>query len=380
MIRTFRRGLELVPPYRAGKPPIARADVTPFKLSSNENPFPPLPAVEAAIRDALGASISTYPQIAAPELLSALGTRFDVEPEQIALGAGSVEVAAQIIHALTSEGDEVMYAWRSFEAYPILTRVAGAVPVEVPLGDDSAHDLPAMAAAVTDRTRVIFICNPNNPTGTTVSADALDEFLQTVPSRVLVVVDEAYVHFNTDPNSAVGLDLFRRYDNVAVLHTFSKAYGLAGLRVGYAIAPAEVVAELRKTAIPFAVTALAQAAAVASLEAEAELQARVDTLVVRRGELTTELERLGLPVVRSSANFVWVKTGAATAAVEETLAAHSISARAFPGEGVRISIGEAASVAAIVRALASVPASELASVPASVQASAPAATHTPVHA
>ena len=366
MIRTFRRGLELVPPYRAGKPPIARADTTPFKLSSNENPFPPLPSVEAAIRDALGASISTYPQISAPELVSALGTRFGVEPEQIALGAGSVEVAAQIIHALTSPGDEVMYAWRSFEAYPILTRVAGAVPVEVPLDDASAHDLTAMAAAVTDRTRVIFVCNPNNPTGTTVSADALDAFLQMVPSDVLVVIDEAYVHFNTDPSSAVGLELFRRYDNVAVLHTFSKAYGLAGLRVGYAIAPTEVAEQVRKTAIPFAVTALAQAAAVASLEAEAELQARVDTLISRRAELTTELEQLGLPVVRSSANFVWLKTGDATAAIDEALAAHSISARAFPGEGIRISIGEAASIAAIVRAIASAPASTT--------------LHTPVHA
>lgn len=357
MIRTFRQGLELVPPYRAGKPPVARADVTPFKLSSNENPFPPLPSVEAAIRDALGTSISTYPQIAAPELVAALAVRFGVEPEEIALGAGSVEVAAQIIHALTSPCDEVMYAWRSFEAYPILTRVAGAVPVEVPLDADSAHDLPAMAAAVTERTRVIFVCNPNNPTGTTVSAEALDAFLTSVPSHILVVIDEAYVHFNTDPNSAVGMELFRRYDNVAVLHTFSKAYGLAGLRVGYAIAPARVAAEVRKTAIPFAVTALAQAAAVASLDAEAELQARVDTLVERRAELTTELEQLGLPVVRSSANFVWLKTGDATAGLEEALAAHSISVRSFPGEGIRISIGEAASVAAIVRAVASVPAS-----------------------
>lgn len=344
-----------MPPYRAGKPPIAQPGVTPFKLSSNENPFPPLPSVEAAIRESLSSSISTYPQISAPELVGALATRFGVDAEQIALGAGSVEVAAQIIHALTSPGDEVMYAWRSFEAYPILTRVAGAVPVEVPLDEASGHNLPAMAAAVTDRTKVIFVCNPNNPTGTTVSADALDAFLRSVPSHILVVIDEAYVHFNTDPDSAVGMELFRRYDNVAVLHTFSKAYGLAGLRVGYAIAPAEVAAEVRKTAIPFAVTAIAQAAAVASLEAEAELQARVKTLVARRAELTTELEQLGLPVVRSSANFVWLNTGEATDAINDALAAQSISARAFPGEGIRISIGEAASVAAIVHAIASAP-------------------------
>ncbi|GAA1599974.1 histidinol-phosphate transaminase [Leucobacter chromiireducens] len=352
-VTQFRPGLEKVAAYRAGKPAPVGPDGRSVKLSSNENPYAPLPSVVRRLAEALPESISRYPSIAAEPLTAALATRFGVAADNLALGSGSVEVAAQLIHALAGPGDEVMFAWRSFEAYPILVRVAGAVPVEVPLDADARHDLSAMADAITDRTRLIFVCNPNNPTGTVVTEAELEAFMARVPSDVLVVVDEAYVHFDVAADSPSGIDFFRRYDNVAVLHTFSKAYGLAGLRVGYAIAPDAVAEALRKVAIPFAVTRLAQEAAVASLEAEGELQVRIDEMVLERDRLTAALREAGVTVVPSQANFVWLPLGEDTMAAAEGLERHGISARAFAGEGVRISIGDPAEndlVIAAVRA------------------------------
>lgn len=349
--QTFRPGLERIAAYRAGKPAPAGPDGRSVKLSSNENPYSPLPSVVAHLTTVLPEAISRYPSIAAEELTGALARRFDVSPENIALGSGSVEVAGQLIHAMTAPGDEVMFAWRSFEAYPILVRVAGAVPVEVPLDADARHDLPAMAAAITERTSLIFVCNPNNPTGTVVTEAELDAFMAQVPSHVLVVVDEAYVHFDRSADSPSGIEFFRRYPNIAVLHTFSKAYGLAGLRVGYAIAPEEVAEALRKVAIPFAVTRLAQEAAVASLAAEDELQLRIDEMVAERTRLTAALEAQGLTVIPSEANFVWLPLGEATADAGAAFERHGISVRAFAGEGVRVSIGDPAENDAVVAAV-----------------------------
>jgi histidinol-phosphate aminotransferase len=335
----FRPGLERIAAYRPGKPAPLGPDGRSFKLSSNENPYPPLASVTRGLAEALPESLARYPSIAAPEVTAALAARFEVEPENIVLGAGSVEVAGQLIHALTAPGDEVVFAWRSFEAYPILTRVAGAVPVEVPLDADERHDLPAMAAAVTERTGVIFVCNPNNPTGTVVTRAELESFMAAVPERVLVVIDEAYVHFDRDPDSPSGIEFFRRYPNVVVLHTFSKAYGLAGLRIGYAIARPAVAAALRKVALPFGVSRLAQEAAVLSLEAEAELDERIDELVRERARLFDGLLAAGLAPVPSQANFVWLPAGEESVRIAEALERHGISARCFAGEGVRVTVG-----------------------------------------
>ncbi|MDQ0923400.1 histidinol-phosphate aminotransferase [Pseudarthrobacter sp. W1I19] len=333
-----RAGLENFPPYRQGKAPTGIDGLKAFKLSSNENPYPPLPSVTAAVIDAV-ANINLYPEIAAEDLTHAIAHRWAVSPENIALGAGSVEVASQIIHAITNPGDKVMFPWRSFEAYPLLATVAGATPQPIPLAADGSHDLAAMAAAVTRKTKVIFICNPNNPTGSVLSATAVETFVQSIPSDVVVVLDEAYVHFNCDPATAVGVDMFRKYPNVAVLHTFSKAYGLAGLRLGYAIAAPDLITTLRKVAVPFAVTALAQQAGVASLQAENELQERIDILVTERRRVHAALLDAGLPVLQSEANFLWLdsrdRTGALTALFEE----NALSVRAFPEEGIRITIG-----------------------------------------
>lgn len=336
---SIRSGFERIPSYRAGKPAQLGPDGLSAKLSSNENPYEPLPSVLEALARALPASVNRYPSIAAPELTAALATRLGVAPETLAFGAGSVEVASQLITALAGAGDEVMYAWRSFEAYPILVQLAGATPVQVALDADGRHDLSAMADAITDRTRLIFVCNPNNPTGTVVTHDEVEEFLARVPERVLVVLDEAYLHFNGDADSAVGIEFFTRFTNVAVLHTFSKAYGLAGLRLGYAVAQPDVADALRKAAIPFGLSALAQAGGVASLAAEGELQDRVDVLVEERGRVVTALRAAGIPVLDSQANFVWLPVGEMSDGMAGVFAARGISVRCFSGDGIRISVG-----------------------------------------
>ncbi|MGP9490371.1 histidinol-phosphate transaminase [Glutamicibacter sp. AOP5-A2-7] len=343
-----RPSLAAVPAYRQGKSAAPGAS----KLSSNESPHAPLPSVVQSIAEGLE-SIHRYPNMAAPELITALAEQYDLDPAEISLGAGSVEVASQLIHAVTGEDDEVMFAWRSFEAYPSLVRIAGAVPVEIPLDAEFKHDLPAMLDAITERTRLIFICNPNNPTGTVVAADALEEFVASVPRNILVVIDEAYVHFDRSDIRADGLALFRKYPHVAVLHTFSKAYGLAGLRIGYAVSPKPVAQSLRKVAVPFGVTDLAQRAAVASLEAADELGVRIDEVVEQRERMLEGLLAAGYPAVPSEANFVWVAAADRTAELEALLREGNVVVRAFPGEGLRISSGSVQDVDRVLAAVTS---------------------------
>lgn len=348
-----RPGLDAVPAYRQGRPAPDGAS----KLSSNESPHPPLPSVIAAVQDRL-AHINRYPDMSAEAVRSRIAERHGVAAEQVTVGAGSVELAAQLIHATAGAGDEVMFAWRSFEAYPSLVRIAGATPVAVPLDADHQHDLDAMLAAITSRTRLIFVCNPNNPTGTVLGADELERFVAAVPRDILVVIDEAYVHFDRSAyfdasgGQGAGVQLFRRHPHVAVLHTFSKAYGLAGLRIGYAIAPTVIAENQRKTAIPFGVTDLAQTAAIASLDAEHELAARIDDVVVQRARLSALLEAAGWSPSPSQANFVWVPSGPRTAHLEELLRAGGVITRAFAGEGVRISSGTAEDIDRVEAALA----------------------------
>lgn len=342
-----RHGLDAVPAYRQGRSAPSGAS----KLSSNESPHPPLPSVVRAVEDCLG-SLHRYPNMAAPDLIGRLARMHDVPTEAVTVGAGSVELASQMIHAVAGTGDEVVFAWRSFEAYPSLVRVAGATPVQVPLDSEHGHDLDAMLAAITSRTRLVFVCAPNNPTGTVIDPAALERFVDAVPRDVLVVIDEAYVHFDRSQSSGVGLDLHRRYPHVAVLRTFSKAYGLAGLRVGYAISPSEVAEYQRKVAIPFGVTNLAQQAACASLDAEEELAQRIDEVVRQRDRMTVALTASGWNAVPSQANFVWVSAGERTKHLNELLLDGGVVARAFPGEGLRISSGSAQDVDRVIEALA----------------------------
>lgn len=260
--------------------------------------------------------------------------------ESVVLGPGSVAVVQQAVTAVAQPGDEVVFAWRSFEAYPIVTRVAGATPVPVGLTVDGRHDVEAMAAAVTERTRAVLVCTPNNPTGTVLTATELDWLLDSVPDDVLVVVDEAYAEMVRADSAADGLDLLRRYDNVLVLRTFSKAYGLAGLRVGYGVAHPEVAQALRTTGIPFGVSSLAQAAAAESLLHLEELTARVDAIVAERDRVVAALAAQGWTIPDTQANFVWFDAGEATGALAEVFRDAGLLVRVFPGEGVRVTIAE----------------------------------------
>lgn len=334
----LRAELDGVPAYVPGKPAAAGGPVA-YKLSSNENPYPPLPGVLESALAAAG-NFNRYPDMACTGLMNELADRFGVPLAHLATGTGSVGVAQQLLQATSGPGDEVIYAWRSFEAYPIITQVSGATSVKVPLTGGEVHDLDAMAEAITDRTRLIFVCNPNNPTGTVVRRAELERFLDRVPSDVLVVLDEAYKEFIRDAEVPDGIEIYRDRPNVAVLRTFSKAYGLAGLRVGFAVAHEPVAAALRKTAVPFGVSQLAQDAAVASLRAEDELLGRVGSLVAERTRVSAELVRQGWTVPESHANFVWLRLGERTLDFAGSCERAGVVVRPFKGEGVRVSIGE----------------------------------------
>jgi histidinol-phosphate aminotransferase len=310
-----------------------------YKLSSNENPYPPLPGVMERVVAAVG-SFNRYPDMACTGLMSELADRFGVPLEHLATGTGSVGVAQQLLQATAGPGDEVIYAWRSFEAYPIITQISGATSVRVPLTPGDVHDLDAMADAITDRTRLIFVCNPNNPTGTAVRRAELERFLDRVPSDVLVVLDEAYREFVRDVEVPDGVEFYRQRPNVCVLRTFSKAYGLAGLRVGFAIAREPVAAALRKTAVPFGVSQLAQDAAVASLRAEDELLGRVGSLVCERNRVVEALRGQGWTVPDTQANFVWLRLGERTLDFASVCEGAGVVVRPFVGEGVRVTVGE----------------------------------------
>jgi histidinol-phosphate aminotransferase len=335
----LRSALDRLPTYTPGRAAAPRPGVTTFKMSSNEKPFPPLPSVLEVVRDA-AATMNRYPDMAVTALTEALSAHLGVPTDRIATGPGSVGVLEQLITATCDHGDEVVFAWRSFEAYPILTTLAGARPVMVPLGPGARHDLDAMARAVTDRTRVVLVCTPNNPTGPTVGADELERFLDRVPPEVLVVIDEAYVQFVTAPDAPDALAVHRARHNVVVLRTFSKAYGLAGLRLGYAVAHEPVAAALRKSALPFGVNSLAQAAGIASLEATDELMERVRTLVDERERVVTALRAQGWTLPDQQANFVWFDLGEDTTAFASACEEAGLTVRPYVPDGVRATIAE----------------------------------------
>jgi histidinol-phosphate aminotransferase len=336
-----RESVAAIPAYVAGKPPVPRPGQQVYKLSSNENPYPPLPGVVEAAEAAV-AQMNRYPDMGNSALYAALADRLGVPQERLAAGTGSVAVLYHLLQAFCEPGDEVVYAWRSFEAYPIAVSAVGAVSVQVPVLDDGRHDLAAMAAAVTDRTRVLVVCTPNNPTGPAVTDAELRELVEQVPDHVLVVVDEAYREFVRADDQVDGLALQAAHANVASMRTFAKAYGLAGFRVGYLVAHPEVAGAVRACALPFGVSSVAQAAAVASLAAERELFARVEAIVDERDRVVQRLVEQGWSFPDPQGNFVWLpladRTAEFVAAAEEA----GITVRPFAGEGVRVSIGEPA--------------------------------------
>lgn len=334
MTLRIRPDLDSLPVYVPGKNfPEA------LKLASNEVTEPPLPAVAAAIAEA-AAGINRYPDNGAAALTAALAAKLGVTPGEIQTAGGSVTLCQNLITVTSGPGDEVLFGWRSFETYPLATRVAGATPVTVPLTGDAVHDLPAMAAAVTDRTRLVFLCNPNNPTGTVVEAQALRSFLESIPDDLIVALDEAYVEYsrNDDAHAVDALELRREFPNLVVLRTFSKAYGLAGLRVGYAVADPSVIEALGKVHIPFSVNSVAQAAALAALGAQDQLLARTDAVAAERTRVTAALRDLGYVVADSQANFVWLALGEDAARFAADATAAGLILRPFAGEGVRVTV------------------------------------------
>jgi histidinol-phosphate aminotransferase len=330
-----------IPAYVAGKPPAPRPGQQVYKLSSNENPFPPLPGVVEAAHAAV-AQMNRYPDMGNSALYDALADRLGVPRDRLAAGTGSVAVLYHLLQAFCDPGDEVVYAWRSFEAYPIAVSATGGVSVQVPVTADGRHDLEAMAAAVTDRTKVVIVCTPNNPTGPSVGDADLRQFVERVPDDVLVVVDEAYREFVRAEDPIDALALQAAHANVAVMRTFAKAYGLAGFRVGYLVAHADVAAAVRACSLPFGVSSVAQAAAVASLAAEAELMERVDSIVAERDRVVAGLTEQGWEFPEPQGNFVWLPLRDRTADFVAAAEGAGITVRPFAGEGVRVSIGEPA--------------------------------------
>ena len=341
---------DTLPSYAAGKPPAPVEGLTRYKLSSNENPLGPVPEVARVLAEF--DAVHRYPDPLSTALRTALAGQLGVDAEDIVTGAGSLGALNQIIKTFAGvEADggqnEVIYAWRSFEAYPILVGIMGARSVQVPNLPDGSHDLDAMAAAITDRTRLILVCTPNNPTGPAVTESQIRSFLAKVPATVPVVIDEAYFEFcaaSSIPEGEEpplnGLDIYRDYPNVIILRTFSKAQGLAGLRVGYSISHPQITRHLRVAATPFAVSALAERAAVASIEHQEAVMARVSHIVAERERVTARLRELGYEFPSTYANFVWLPLGERTGEFVDLMNRNALSVRAFGSEGVRVSIGE----------------------------------------
>lgn len=341
----LRGVVSALPGYVAGR---RASSALTAALASNESHEAPLPSVQKVVQDAI-CRVNRYPDMAATSLRERIASFLDLQPSEVAIGPGSVGVLQQILSATCGPNDEVVFAWRSFEAYPMLVTLTGATPVPVPLRSDEGHDLDAILSAITARTRVIIICTPNNPTGVAIEHGSLERFLAEVPPGVLVVIDEAYAEYVEAPDSVDSLLLFRSHANVCVLRTFSKAYGLAGLRVGFAVAHATLADGLHRVALPFGVSALAQQAAVASLDAVDEISERVAATIAERGQMVQILRKAGWDLPDGQANFIWLRC-------EEALRLELIDAfdranilvRSYAGDGVRVTLADPATNARVI--------------------------------
>lgn len=336
----FRPDMMSLPVYRQGNPPPPGG----IKLSSNEVPFPPSPAVQKALEEG---QWNRYPDATALGVRKRLARKYGVSPDEVLVGAGSVALLAQWITAAAGPGDEVVYSWRSFEAYPGLVSVAGATSVQVPNTRDHRHDIDGLVNAVTDKTRVLIVCTPNNPTSQIVIRDEFESLMSRVPESLLVILDEAYAEFVDHPDAVDGRDYLGKHPNLVVLRTLSKAYGLAGLRIGYAIASPAVIAPARAAAIPLSVSAPAQIAAEAALDNESEILGRLES--IRHQMQTVRSEWSGNWLPQPWGNFAWLPVGEDTETVSRWLEEERVVARVFAGEGIRVSIAEPEGVDALLR-------------------------------
>lgn len=331
-----------LPAYRPGKG-AAQAEAEhgitdAIKLASNENPAPPHDAIVAAIA-AAARDANRYADHRATAVRQALADRLGVDVAQVTVGNGTVGLLQQLCLAYVDPGDEVVYPWRSFEVYPVYTQLAGGVAVTVPLAPDLGYDVDGLVAAVTDRTKLMFLATPNNPIGTAMTTTELRHVLERVPDDVIVCVDEAYREF-LDPGFGDPVEkLLPVHPNVVVTRTMSKAHGLAGVRVGYAIGHPDVITTVDKTLVPFAVNGLAQAAALAALEHADDIERAVTAILAERARVEVELAAAGWTFPNHQANFVWLATGDRTDAVTLELERRGVVVRPFSGEGIRVTIG-----------------------------------------
>jgi histidinol-phosphate aminotransferase len=342
-------------PYEPGKPmeELEReiGISSSIKLASNENPLGPSPkAVEALHREF--SEVNRYPDDGYYALRTRLSEKLGVEPGGLVFGCGADEVLELVAKTLVSPGDEIVMPWPSFSMYPILAQGMGGVSVQIPLRDDFSHDLPAMARAVGEKTKIVFVCNPNNPTGTSIGASEFDAFLADLPESVVLVVDEAYADFARREDFPQTLDLLQRRPGTLVLRTFSKIYGLAGMRIGYGVADLELAGYLGRARIPFSVNRLAAAAALAALDDDEHVRRTRELNAKGIEYLEEELAALGLDVYPTDANFILVRAGADA---YEKLLLDGVIVRPMQSFGldehVRITIGTPEENERVVKAL-----------------------------
>jgi histidinol-phosphate aminotransferase len=312
MTVTFADKLSRIPHYEPGtslddaKAKAETADA--IKLASNESPFPPHSDVVEAITRAAG-EINRYPDPDARALRRAIADHHETDPARIAVSNGSCEILLAAALALCEEGDEILYAWPSFSIYPYLAPLCGAREITVPLGDGYVHDLDAMLEEVTAATQLLMVCNPNNPTGTHIPLARIGAFVESVPSRTTIIVDEAYIEYQTNDDPDATLDLLAKHPNVVLLRTFSKCHGLAGLRVGYALCSPQFRSAVDAVRQPFSVNALAQAAATEAIRHQDDVADRVERNLIERVFVEERLHELGFATADSQANFAWVDLG-----------------------------------------------------------------------
>ena len=302
----FTERVEAIPVYPAAKSYGFEGDLV--KLASNETPYPPHPAVLEAVQAAMG-GLNRYPDPTAATLRRRLAERHGVPQAKVAVGNGSCEILLAAAQVMLEPGAEIVYAWPSFSMYPHLAAMTGARALAVPLDEDGRLDLEALAREVTVATRIVLVCNPNNPTATALSVEDVDAFVAGLPRHVLVIVDEAYVEFSVLQDPDESLPLLARHPNVVLLRTFSKVYGLCGLRAGYALGPESFRLAVDRVRQPFSVNALAQAAAAEAVRHQDEVERRVERTVIERLHVQDELADRGLAVSDSQANFSWVALG-----------------------------------------------------------------------
>jgi len=341
------KGVQALSPYQPGKPidELARElgldPASIVKLASNENPLGPSPKALAAVQKTL-ADLCRYPDGNGYNLKQALSRRYGIRPEQITLGNGSNDVLEVITRCFAAPGDQVVYSQYAFAVYPLVTQAIGATGVAVP-AKDYGHDLNAMASAITEQTRLVFVANPNNPTGTVHGAGAIEAFLDRVPARVLVVLDEAYCEYLQGGDSLDGLSLLDRYPNLIVTRTFSKAWGLAALRVGYSVSSPEIANVLNRVRQPFNVDSIAMAAATAVLGDEDYLRRSCEVNAKGTRQLESAFREMNLAYIPSAGNFISVDVGDQAPQVNQSLLEQGVIVRPIGGYGLprhlRVSIG-----------------------------------------